>query len=176
MILMRRFFIPLLAVCLVGFSLRCGIYTFTGVSLSSEIRSLSVQNFYNNAPLGPGNLGIVFTEQLKGYFLRNTSLSFVPEGGDLHFAGSVEDYSLAPVAVGNRESSGGTPLTRFSISVLVTYTNTKDGAFDLERKKFSFFKDIDQNKVDFSANESVLIEEVFEQIILDIFNQTVASW
>lgn len=154
----------------------CGIYNFTGVAISPDVQSIAIQNFYNNAPLGPGNLGIVFTEQMKEYFLQNTSLSLVADEGDLQITGSIEDYNLAPVAVGNAQSATGTPLTRFTITVLVSYLNTKDPSFNMENRKFSFFKDIDQNNVSFSANERSFIEEIFAQIILDVFSQTVANW
>ena len=128
---------------LIFFLSGCGVYSFTGISLSPEVKTISIQNFYNNAPLGPGNLGIVFTEQTKEYFLQNTSLSFVGTEGDLQITGSVEDYNLAPVAAGNTRSSVGTPLTRFTVTVLVSYLNTKDDTFAMENQKFSFFKDID---------------------------------
>lgn len=156
--------------------LGCGIYSFTGVALSPEVQSISIQNFYNNAPLGPGNLGIVFTEQMRAYFLENTSLSFVGSEGDLQITGSVEDYNLSPVAAGSAQSSVNTPLTRFTITVSVSYFNTKDSTFDVENQKFSFFKDIDQNNIDFSANEDALVREIFVQIILDIFSKTIAAW
>ena len=30
--------------------------------------------FYNNSPLGPSNMSVLFTEKIKDYFERNTSL------------------------------------------------------------------------------------------------------
>ena len=43
-------------------------------------------------------------------------------------------------------------------------------------KKFSFFKDFNQNTEELSSNEQEFLEEIFDQIILDIFNASVANW
>ena len=45
-----------------------------------------------------------------------------------------------------------------------------------ENKTFSFYKDFNQNTEELSSNEQEFVEEIFEQIILDIFNSSVANW
>ena len=57
----------------------CGVYSFTGASISPEIKTISIDNFFNNSPLGPSNMSVLFTEKLKDYFQRNTSLLLVKE-------------------------------------------------------------------------------------------------
>ncbi|MBE97612.1 MAG: hypothetical protein CMB91_00935, partial [Flammeovirgaceae bacterium] len=61
----------------------CGIYSFTGASISPDIKTISFQNFFNNSPLGPSNMSVLFNEKIKDYFERNTSLTIVDENGDL---------------------------------------------------------------------------------------------
>jgi len=46
----------------------------------------------------------------------------------------------------------------------------------IENKSFSFYKDFDQNTEDLSSNEQEFVEEIFDQIVLDIFNSSVANW
>ena len=155
----------------------CGIYGFTGASISPNVKTISIQTFYNNAPLGPSNMTAVFTEAIKDYYQQNTSLTLADENGDLQIDGYISNYQVTPVTanagVGNAASSAN--LTRITITVFASYINTQDDQFDFERK-FSFFKDFDSNQTDLTSNEQEFAEEIFDQIILDIFNASVANW
>ena len=157
----------------------CGVYSFTGASISPEVKTISFENFFNNSPLGPSNMSVVFTEKIKDYFERNTSLEIVEENGDLEIEGTIEDFSLSPVAPtaeGGRNSQFFTGLTRLTVRVNASYLNKTDEQFNFENKSFSFYKDFDQNTEDLSSNEQEFVEEIFEQIVLDIFNSSVANW
>ena len=46
-------------------------------------------------------------------------------------------------------------------------------AFD---KNFSFFVNFDSESTDLASSEDQFVEEIFDQIILDIFNASVANW
>lgn len=157
----------------------CGVYSFTGASISPEVKTISFQNFFNNSPLGPSNMSVLFNEKIKDYFERNTSLTIVDENGDLEIEGTIEDFSLSPVAPtaeGGRNSQYFTGLTRLTIRVNATYFNKFDEQFNYENKSFSFFKDFNQNTEELSSNEQEFLDEIFDQIILDIFNASVANW
>ena len=41
---------------------------------------------------------------------------------------------------------------------------------------FLSIKTSDQNTEDLSSNEQEFVEEIFDQIVLDIFNSSVANW
>jgi hypothetical protein len=157
----------------------CGVYSFTGASISPEVKTISFQNFFNNSPLGPSNMSVLFNEKIKDYFERNTSLTLVEEGGDLEIDGTIEDFSLSPVAPtaeGGRNSQYFTGLTRLTVRVNATYFNNIDDQYNYENKSFSFFKDFNQNTEELSSNEQEFLDEIFDQIILDIFNASVANW
>ena len=157
----------------------CGVYSFTGASISPEVKTISFQNFFNNSPLGPSNMSVLFNEKIKDYFERNTSLTIVDKNGDLEIEGTIEDFSLSPVAPtaeGGRNSQYFTGLTRLTIRVNATYFNKFDEQFNYENKSFSFFKDFNQNTEELSSNEQEFLDEIFDQIILDIFNASVANW
>lgn len=158
-------------------SQQCGVYSFTGASISPDIKTLSIQTFFNDASLGPANMSNVFTEKIKDYYVQNTSLRIVDENGDLQIEGAIKNYSLTPIA-----PSGSTDnnislseLTRLTISVKASYVNTKDDTFDFD-KNFSFFKDFDPESEDLESNEDAFVDEIFNQIVLDIFNASVANW
>lgn len=155
----------------------CGIYAFTGASISPDVKTISIQQYYNNAPLGPSNMSVIFTEKLKDYFQQNTSLTFTDRNADLQFEGYIDNYTITPVGAnssGNNRQVDYAQLSRITITVYATYVNVKDDQFDFE-KKFSFFKDYDQS-LDLSANEQAFAEEIFDQIVIDIFNASVANW
>ena len=117
-------------------------------------------------------MSVLFNEKIKDYFERNTSLTLVEEGGDLEIEGTIEDFSLSPVAPtaeGGRNSQYFTGLTRLTVRVNATYFNNIDDQFNYENKSFSFFKDFNQNTEELSSNEQEFLDEIFDQIILDIF-------
>ena len=158
---------------------QCGIYSLTGASISSDVKTISIPPFYNNAALGPASMNILFTEKLKSYFQQNTSLTFIPENGDLHIEGSIENYTLTPIApsaVTGQNTVGYSSQTRITITVSVSYTNTKDETFNFTNKSFSFFKDFDPNTQALTQNEESYLKEIFDKITLDIFNATIANW
>ncbi len=156
----------------------CGVYGFTGASISPDIKTISIQTFFNNATLGPSNMSVLFTEKVKDYYQQNTSLVLVDEEGDLQLDGTIDSYRLTPVAPqGGRgdDQQNITSLTRLTISVKAEYINTQNDEYDFN-KSFSFYVDFDQNTTDLAANEQQFLEEIFDQIILDIFNSSVANW
>ena len=156
----------------------CGVYTFSGASISPDVKTISIQNFPNEAPLGPATMSVTFTENIKDYFQQNTNLALVDDNGDLQIEGYISDYRITPVAA-SASSSGNGPdyssLSRITITVFASYINTKDDEFDFE-KSFSFFVDYDQNTTDLASSEEQFVEEIFDQIIFDIFNASVANW
>ena len=155
----------------------CSIYSFTGASLVSGEQTISIQQFYNNALLGPSNMSQVFTENMRDYFQQNTSLSLVEDNGDLQFEGFIARYTVSPVAPNANQDNGlqVSSTTRVTISVQATYTNLRNDQFDFDRS-FSFFQDFDSEVSDLQSVEDQLVEEIFDQIILDMFNTSVANW
>lgn len=153
----------------------CGIYSFTGVAITAE--TLTINTFYNDAEGGPPDLAQQFTNELRDYYLQNTNLTLVKENGELLIEGSVIGYRLSPVApvAGNNDQGDLSEVTRLTITVEASYTNTKDDTFNFEDRTFSFFSDFKNNE-NLTAIESRLIEEIYDQIILKIFNESVANW
>ncbi|MDI9357021.1 MAG: LptE family protein [Chitinophagaceae bacterium] len=158
---------------------QCGIYSLTGASISSDVKTISIPPFYNNAALGPSYMNILFTERLKSYFQQNTSLTVISENGDLNMEGSIENYTLAPIAPSaatGQNTVGFSSQNRITITISVSYTNTKDEAFNFTNKSFSFFQDFDPNTQSLTQNEERYLRDIFDKIILDIFNSTIANW
>lgn len=159
----------------------CGIYSFTGVAITAK--TISIPKFYNDADGGPPDLEQLFTNEIRDYYQQNTSLVLVEDDGEIQLEGSVTGYRLTPVApqaVSNNQTGLGAEtdpaaLTRLTITVRVSYVNTTDDSFDFKDRNFSFYQDFD-NTENLTAIEAGLIQTIYEQVILDIFNATVANW
>ncbi len=149
----------------------CKIYSFTGTTLSSELKTITIQNFVMNTAGGPANLTQTITEKLKEYYQRNTSLKLKPNDADLLLEGSVTGYELTPVSA---TSSDKAALNRLTIRVEVHFVNSKDDEQSFE-KEFSFYQDFPQEQT-LTQVEGTLVPKILEQIILNIFNDTAAQW
>ena len=154
----------------------CGIYSFTGVSIDAE--TLTINDFLNEADNGPPDLAQTFTNKITDYYQRNTNLTLVQDNGELLIEGVVTGYRLTPVSpqAGNQDQFGDlSALTRLTITVQVSYINVNNEQFNFENRNFSFFTDFDSDE-NLTAIETQLIDEIYDQIILDIFNASVANW
>ncbi|MEM6736480.1 MAG: LptE family protein [Bacteroidota bacterium] len=173
---MKSFNFSLLTWLVCSSTVRCGMYSFTGASISPDVKTISIQTFYNNAPLGPSTMSVTFTEAIKDYYQQNTNLELVDNNGDLQIDGYISNYTITPVAAntGDQNQADFSALSRITITVSATYVNVNDPTFDFD-KNFSFFLDYDTD-LDLASNEDTFVEEIFDQIILDIFNASVANW
>lgn len=151
-------------------------YSMSGSSTSAK--TISITEFYNNTDLGQANIGQTFTNQLKNYFIQNSSLAVVAEEGELLLEGEVSDFRItpiAPVAASDPNAINQASSTRLTITVKVSYVNTVDETMSFTNRSFSFYKDFpnDQNITDV---EEQYTRQIFERIVNDIFNASVANW
>jgi hypothetical protein len=154
----------------------CGVYSFSGASTLAK--TINISPFYNNTDLATANLGQTFTNRLKDYYQRNSSLSVVTEQGELQIEGTIIDYKLtpmAPTAAGSTESNDSAALTRLTIGIRATYVDNLNPANNFKDKVFSFYADF-PNTENFTTVQEDLEKKVFDQILIDIFNATIANW
>jgi len=161
----------LLNLILLIFLSSCGSYSFTGASISPDVKSVSIKNFPNQASLVQPRLSQLFTEQLKEKFVSQTSLIVQNSNGDLNFEGAITDYKTAPVSI---QSGDVAALTRLSITVNVKFTNIKDPKQDFETS-FTRYADYSSTKTLIEV-EDALMREINSQLVDDIFNKAVVNW
>lgn len=149
----------------------CGIYSFSGTSLSPDIKSVTVVNFTMSTAGGPANLALQFNEKMKEYYQRNTNLALLPSNGDLQLEGSITGYEVTPVAPNANDQAA---LNRLTITIQVKFTHNKDEEKNFDQS-FTFFKDFPQNQT-LSQVESRLIPQILDQLVQDIFNKTAGDW
>ena len=178
---MRKYFLTIYALLAFGLFNGCGIYSMSGISINyDQTKTISILNMYNDATLGPVNMPQTLTNSLRDYYQQNTNLVLVDGSaeGDLQIEGGIVSYLTAPLSP---QSSGSNRVgdtarqTRLTITVKITYINTQDDTFNFENKRFSFFRDFDSN-ANLTSIENQLVDEIFEQITMDIFNASVANW
>lgn len=153
---------------LIGLS-GCGVYSFTGVNTTAK--SIFVGNFVNRASAGPANLGINFTEKLKEYYQRNSALNIVNKDGELAVTGNITKFQVSPVAATAQDRAAENRLT---IEVEVDFVDVKNDKKNFTQT-FSFYQNFPQNQTLTQVQEEK-VEAILNQIVIDIFNKTVADW
>ena len=149
----------------------CGIYSFTGASIPTEAKTISVDYFSNKAATVQPSLSQVFTERLKDMFLEQTNLSLSENESDLSFSGYISKYQIKPMAIKANETAGKNRLT---IAVKVTYNNSLDSENNFEHT-FSRYRDYDSVQ-NISDIENTLIEEITNELAEDVFNKAFVNW
>ncbi len=147
-------------------------YSFTGASISPDVKTVSIQYFPNNASLVVPTLSRVFTDALKDYFTSQTNLILVDRNGDLNIEGAITGYSVQPVAIQGNETAA---MNRLTINVTIKFTNKKNEKQNFENKTFSRYQDYPSSQ-NLAAVQDQLIKLIDDQLISDIFNQAVVNW
>jgi len=146
-------------------------YSFTGASISPQIKTLSVQYFQNRASLVQPGLSQGITNALIDKCKAQTSLSIVNGIGDVSFEGEITDYNTRPLTVSANERAA---MNRFTITVKVKFTNSVESNLSFEQS-FSRYQDYDSN-LDLSQVEKDLVDKIVVLIIEDIFNKAFVNW
>ena len=149
----------------------CGIYSFNGASISKNTKTITIKYFTNNASTIQPTLSQVITEKLKDYFTQQTNLSINDNDGDLKFSGEITKYEIKPMAIQSNEVAGKNRLT---IAVKVDFTNVYENEYNFSHT-FSRYRDYESSQ-NFSEIEEILIEEISNELIEDIFNKSVVNW
>ena len=149
----------------------CSFYSFTGASISNNIKTFSVEYFPNKSSLIKAPLSSIFTEKLKENFRRQTSLNQTNKDGDLSFSGEITSYIIKPIAIQANETARQ---NRLSITIKVIFTNNYEEKLNFNTN-FSRYKDFPADQ-DLSLIEELYMEQICDEIVEDIFNKAVVNW
>ncbi|WP_230391981.1 LptE family protein [Pontibacter sp. FD36] len=163
-----------LSLLLAIFCTACGVYSFTGTSISPDIRTISIQNFENSAGEGPSNLTQVVTNSFRNYYQRNTNLTVLQRDGDLQLEGQIISFTLTPAAVQRDGNIDQATLNRLTMGIQIRFTNAKDPEQDFDQQ-FTITEDFPQN-VDITSIPPAAIDRMTDRLVADVFNKTVANW
>lgn len=153
----------------------CGVYNFTGGDVGTA-KTFQVNYFQNYASQTPGSvfdpgLDRDFTLALQDLINSQTSLDLVGTNGDLLYEGEIVEYRISPMTATAQQRAAQNRLT---IGVNVRfYNNTKEDV-NFEQR-FSFFYDYPANS-QLAAVRDEAHQAIFERILQDIFNKSLADW
>jgi hypothetical protein len=154
----------------------CGIYSFNGTNIDPAVKTISIQTFPSTAPNAPASLSQRFTEDLKDYFQRNTTLKLVPRDGDLQFEGNIVAYDYAPAAIQQVGTVSQAGANRLTIQVQLRFTNTKNSKQDFEQTFQSQGDFASTQDIAAVNNDQSAVRNITRNIISDMFNKSVANW
>lgn len=152
----------------------CSIsYKFNGASIDyTKVKTITIKDFPNQAPLVYPPLSQEFTEALKDIYTRQTRLQLVNNNGDLELEGEITGYEVTPMAVQEDAWSSQTKLT---ITVRVRYSNRTNPEEDFEQS-FSAYREFSDAAGMLQDVQAGLCEEIVEELTDQIYNATVANW
>jgi hypothetical protein len=156
--------------CFLGMILSCK-NTFYTLSGSTATGTIQVINFNNLAGGGPPNLSQKLTEDLKTYYLQNSRLRITNSEADYILEGDITGYQVSPLAPTAQDQAAQ---TRINITVKVRFTDNKEPTNNFEQN-FSQYADFPQS-TSLAQAEATKIQEIFDKLIFDIFQKTVANW
>ncbi|TPN87187.1 LptE family protein [Aquimarina algicola] len=160
-----------IGICILILVQGCGVYSFSGISISPDTKTFQVNFFQNQSPrIFPG-VDQNFTNQLQDLILNQTNLSLTTSGGDIVYEGEiVQDYVAPNTATSDQTAAQN----RLTVAVNVRFYDTKEPDQDLEQR-FSFFFDYPAATSENAVRDEAL-QVIFERITQDVFNATLARW
>lgn len=157
---------------LIAFSINsCSVYNFTGTG-KIDAKTFQVNYFQNNSELIEPGIERNFTIKLQEIIQNQTNLNLTNSNGDLLYEGEIVDYRITPMTATADQKAAQSRLT---ISVMVRFSNKNKEADNFE-KRFSFFRDYDGIELPTGATLNGYVDEIFERITQDIFNESLAKW
>tara|TARA_B100001287_G_scaffold185461_1_gene156481 strand:- start:268 stop:777 length:510 start_codon:yes stop_codon:yes gene_type:complete len=154
-------------------SVSCSVkYSFTGASISAKTKSFQVNYFQNNSSLVEPGIDRDFTNKLIDLLINQTSLELVKSNGDLIFEGEIVEYRISPTTATANNTAAQNRLT---IGINVRFFDKSDSESDFE-KRFSFYYDYPGNSQLVGSQKETAVDEIFERITQDIFNEALAKW
>jgi hypothetical protein len=145
-------------------------YSFTGASISPDVKTIMVPYMQNNASLVVPTLSRTLTDALRDYFTSQTSLQTVDRNGDLELTGTITGYGVTPVAIQGNETAA---MNRLTITVNIKFVNKKNTKQNYEQ---SFSRYQDYPVADLNTVQDGLITVITTQLVEDIFNKSVVNW
>ena len=146
-------------------------YSFSGASISPQVKTISIQYFQNRASLVQPGLSQNLTDALIDKCKAQTKLSFINGVGDVNFEGEITDYNTRPLTVAADQLAA---MNRFTITIKVKFTNAIDTELSYE-KNFSRYEDYDSG-IDLAQVEKSLVDKIVTLLVEDIFNDAFVNW
>ena len=165
-------FLKSVSILIVALSVNsCSVYNFTGTG-KIDAKTFQVNYFQNNAELIEPGIERTFTIRLQEIIQNQTNLNLTNSNGDLLYEGEIVEYRTTPMQATAAQTAAESRLT---ITVMVRFSNKNKEADNFE-KRFSFYRDYVGSALPTGSVLNAYIDEIFERITQDIFNESLAKW
>ena len=150
----------------------CSYYSFSGVSIPSNLTTISIPLAEDNSNGPLTLLDESLTELMIERFVRQTRLNLIEDESeaDVLLTAQITRYTNAPTSVTGQERA---QFNRVSISVAAQYINQIDD--DALERTFSGFDDYDALEGGLEAEESAALAAL-ENIADDLFTAATSNW
>lgn len=167
---MRKFYYILFAS--ISFLLSgCSVYNFTGTG-KIDAKTFQVNYFQNVSELIEPGIERTFTLRLQDLIQNQTNLTLTNTDGDLVYEGEIVDYRISPMT---STADLTAAQNRLTVTVNLRFSNKNKSEDDFE-KRFSFFYDYPGEQQLTGSQLRTALDEIFERITQDMFNDTLAKW
>lgn len=153
-------------------------YSFTGNSLSADVKTIQIRDFINNATNVNPTLAQQFTIDINNRFLQKTTLKGTTENPHILVEGEITNYDILPTTISTGVDSPGGMIqaaqNKLTMTVKVHYENAIQPEKNFDRTytdEAVFSSDLDINQI-----EATQVKVVNERIINKIFNDIIADW
>lgn len=164
--------------CIFGlfFTQSCGLFSFSGAALPSEIQTFSIQEFHTEVSDGPLDLTQQLTEALAKKITQMTTLTHVEREGHIQYEGVVKSFEYKTTfCTDNKEGEAQKEVQRLTITVEVSYLNPLEEENAFKKKLFSASKDMlsEENPLD---REQGLVDEIIKELVDAICSKSIDNW
>lgn len=147
-------------------------FKFNGTSINyDKVKSISIDKFPIRSAYVWAPMESMFYNSITDEYSKKTKLKVLKKGGDLQLTGEIVEYSQTNKSIA---ADGYSAQTQLKVTVNVRFVNNSNHTEDFEQR-FSATADYDSSQ-QLAAVQEELVQQIFDDIINQIFNATVANW
>ncbi len=151
----------------------CFRYSFTGVVIPPDVRTIYIPFFSDQSGSGMGDLSGDLNEVLINRFVNQTRLQLTdsPDNADVILEGTITGYSNRPFSIAGDQRAS---LNRVQITVRATYQYTAKDTPEWQKNITGNFEyDPNEDPVDGENNAAL---EALRRIADNLFSDAMGSW
>ncbi len=150
----------------------CGVYSFSGASVPSDVKTLYIAQMRNNASLVNPSLSQQLSDAFRDKCLAESNLKLGALGStDWEFTGEIQDYSVTAAAVSGQEK---TSLNRLTVVWRLRF-QVKGQENQGWEQRFTRYADFDAG-LPLQSVEGELVNQIVKQLVDDAFNKAFIQW
>ena len=147
-------------------------YSLNGSNINyDKVKTVPIDKFPIRCAYVWAPMEAMFYNKISDQYTQKTKLKLAKRNADLQISGEITEYSQTNKSVA---ADGFSAQTQLKMTVNVRFVNNTKHDEDFE-KQFSATTEYD-SKLQLSAVQEELVQQMIDQIADQIFNATVATW